>query len=107
MSHKYHVFVCTTSRPAGHPRGCCTSKGGGTAMFDQMMARFQKGMLWEKGVSLAQASCLGFCGNGPLMVVYPEGIWYQPVEAADYDEIVDSHFKKGQVVERLRVNPGH
>ena len=106
MSHKYHVFVCVTSRPPGHPRGCCTSKGGGQAMFDQMMQRFQRGMLWEKGVSLAQSSCLGFCGDGPLMVVYPDGVWYRPAEAADYDEIVESHLKGGVVVERLRVPAG-
>lgn len=106
MSHKYHAFVCGQSRPAGHPRGCCTSKGGGQAMFDQLFQRFQQGMLWEKGVSVAQTSCLGFCGSGPLMVVYPEGVWYQPKEAADYDEIVQSHFLEGKVVERLRVTPG-
>lgn len=106
MSHKYHAFVCVQSRPEGHPRGCCTSRGGGQAMFEQLMQRFQQGMLWEKGVSVAQASCLGFCGNGPLMVVYPEGVWYQPTESKDFDEIVQSHFIEGKVVERLRVTPG-
>lgn len=106
MSHKYHAFVCVQARPPGHPRGCCTTKGGGQAMFDQMMQRFQQGMLWEKGVSLAQASCLGFCGAGPLMVVYPEGIWYAPSKPEDYDEIVQSHFIEGKPVERLRVTPG-
>lgn len=105
MSHKYHAFVCGQSRPEGHPRGCCTSKGGGKTMFDQLFQRFQQGMLWEKGVSVAQASCLGFCGNGPLMVVYPEGVWYQPKEDKDFDEIVQSHFLEGKVVERLKVTP--
>jgi (2Fe-2S) ferredoxin len=105
MSHKYHVFVCGQSRPPGHPRGCCTSRGGGQPLSERLMQKFQEGMLWEKGVSVSQASCLGFCGYGPLMVVYPEGVWYQPKEAADIDEIVASHFGEGKVVERLRVTP--
>ena len=40
-----------------------------------------------------------------LAVVYPEGVWYSYVDAADIDEIVESHLKNGQVVERLRTPP--
>lgn len=105
MAPKYHAFLCTTSRPAGHPRGCCTSKGGGQPLFDRLMQNFQQGMLWEKGVSIAQASCLGTCNAGPVMVVYPDNVWYQPKSAEDIDEIVTSHFGKGEPVERLRFNP--
>ena len=105
MSHKYHVFVCAASRPPGHPRGSCTSKGGGQALLEQLTRRVQEGQLWEKGVGVAQSSCLGFCNSGPLMVVYPEGVWYQPTGEDDVNEIVDSHFLKGEVVERLRVSP--
>lgn len=104
MSHKYHAFVCTQQRPAGHPRGCCSSKGA-QPLMERLMARFSQGMLWEKGVSVAQASCLGFCGMGPVMVVYPEGVWYQPKNDQDIDDIVENHFGKGEVVERLRVYP--
>ena len=39
------------------------------------------------------------------MVVYPEGIWYRPTSSDDVNEIVDNHFLKGEVVERLRVTP--
>jgi (2Fe-2S) ferredoxin len=39
-------------------------------------------------------------------VVYPEGVWYTFVDTSDIDEIVDSHLKNGQVVERLVV-PAH
>lgn len=105
MAPKYHAFLCTTSRPAGHPRGCCTSKGGGQPLFDRLMQKFQQGMLWEKGVSIAQASCLGACNAGPVMVVYPDNVWYQPKNADDIDEIVSSHFGKGEPVERLRFTP--
>jgi (2Fe-2S) ferredoxin len=54
-------------------------------------------------VGMAATGCLGFCNAGPLMVVYPEGIWYQPRSAEDIDEIVQSHFVEGRPVERLIV----
>lgn len=103
-SPKYHAFFCTTSRPPGHPRGCCISKGG-QPLFERLMGKFQQAMLWDKGVSVAQASCLGACNAGPVMVVYPENVWYAPKTAEDIDEIVASHFGKGEVVQRLRFNP--
>ena len=105
MSHKYHAFVCVQKRPPGHPRGCCTTKGGGQQLFDRLATVMSDRNLWQNGISISQASCLGFCNVGPAMVVYPEGIWYQPTTAADMDEIVQSHFVEGKPVERLRVYP--
>jgi (2Fe-2S) ferredoxin len=104
-SPKYHAFMCTTSRPEGHPRGCCTSKGGGQKLFDRLMQKFQAAMLWDKGVSIAQASCLGTCNAGPVLVVYPENVWYSPKTEDDIDEIVKSHFREGKVVDRLVFTP--
>jgi (2Fe-2S) ferredoxin len=49
------------------------------------------------------SGCLGFCDAGPLMVVYPQGVWYRPKSTADIDEIVDKHFKAGEVVDHLAV----
>ena len=45
------------------------------------------------------------CAAGPVAVVYPEGTWYTFVDESDIDEIVESHLKNGQVVERLLVPP--
>ncbi len=105
MSHKYHVFVCTQQRPEGHPRGCCTSRGGGVPFFDRLVELMTQRGLWDRGVSAAQTSCLGFCKFGPEMVVYPEGVWYKPVVLDDIDEIVQSHLTDGKPVERLRIYP--
>ena len=53
-----------------------------------------------------KAGCLDRCAAGPVAVVYPEGVWYSFVDASDVDEIVESHLKKGEIVERLLV-PAH
>ena len=53
-----------------------------------------------------KARCLDRCAAGPVAVVYPEAVWYTYVDASDIDEIVESHLKNGQVVERLLV-PSH
>jgi (2Fe-2S) ferredoxin len=37
----------------------------------------------------------------PVVVVYPEGVWYERVDTDNIDEIIDEHIKKGKVVERL------
>ena len=54
-------------------------------------------------VRVNRAGCLDACATGVSVVVYPEAVWYTFVDNADIDEIIDSHLKKGQVVERLRL----
>ncbi len=52
-------------------------------------------------VRINRAGCLNQCGHGPMLVVYPEAIWYSGVQADDVDEIVNKHLVGGRVVERL------
>ena len=47
------------------------------------------------------AGCLDRCEEGPVCVVYPEGVWYTYVDEQDLDEIIESHLKNGQPVKRL------
>lgn len=54
-------------------------------------------------VRINRAGCLDRCGEGPLMVVYPEAIWYTFVDNDDIDEIISSHLQQGKVVERLQI----
>jgi (2Fe-2S) ferredoxin len=41
------------------------------------------------------------CSEGPLLVVYPEAIWYTYVDEQDIDEIISEHLQNGRVVDRL------
>jgi len=46
---------------------------------------------------------MGRCGQGPVLVIYPEGIWYTFKNEADLDEIIAQHLVNGNVVKRLQL----
>ena len=97
-----HVFVCTNRRPDGSPKGCCASKGS-----EELRLAFKKELDAAQltDVRANAAGCLDACERGPSVVVYPEGVWYQQVTLADVREIVQKHLLRGEVVERLRMQP--
>lgn len=49
------------------------------------------------------AGCMDRCSEGPVIAVYPEGVWYTYVDKDDIDEIVDEHLVHGRVVQRLKI----
>ncbi len=54
-------------------------------------------------VRINKSGCLDRCEEGPVMVIYPEAVWYTYVDEHDIDEIIDSHLVEGKVVERLKI----
>ncbi|HHT45878.1 MAG TPA: 4Fe-4S binding protein [Firmicutes bacterium] len=54
-----------------------------------------------KKVELKIAGCLGFCENGPLVLVFPGAVFYQQVQAEDAEEIVEKTVLQGEIIERL------
>ncbi len=97
--YKRHIFACFTQRPAGHPRGSCGAQGA-QPLWDRLGRQIEAGRL-AADVGFTPSGCLGFCGAGPLMVIYPEGVWYAPKSPDDIDEIVETHLKNGRLVDRL------
>jgi (2Fe-2S) ferredoxin len=96
-----HLFVCTNQRAADHPRGCCDGAGGADLLFRFKKALSDRGL---KGRLRAnKAGCLDHCEHGPVVVVYPEGVWYGGVAPADVESIVDEHLVGGRPVERLLI----
>ena len=77
---------------------------GAEAAFDHMKARVKKlGLSGEGKVRINRSGCLDRCSEGPLLVVYPQAIWYTFVDNQDIDEIIDGHLVNGKIVERLLV----
>lgn len=98
-----HVFFCLNQRDAGE-ESC--ARQGAQAGFDRCKSRVKEaGMSGPGQVRVNKAGCLDRCSGGPVLVVYPEAVWYTFVDNDDIDEIVDSHLKNGKVVERLLIPP--
>jgi len=100
-----HVFICVNQRPPGHPMGSCAEKGS-RDIYQKFMEKLQTDPELFMSVVITPTGCLGPCGMGPTMVVYPEGVWYGNIRLEDVEEIVNSHLKKDQPVERLVVSKG-
>lgn len=99
--YSHHVFFCCNQRDNG--RACCNNHGS-QEMRDYAKARVKSLGLAGKGMArINQAGCLDRCEEGPVIVVYPEGVWYTYVDRDDVDEIIDEHLINGRVVERLRI----
>ncbi len=101
--YKHHVFFCLNERSNGED--ACGHHGAQQA-FDHCKAKVRaEGLAGAGGVRGNKAGCLDRCAAGPVAVDYPEGTGYSYVDASDIDEIIDSHLKNGQVVERLLTAP--
>ena len=94
-----HIFFCTNERTNGE--NCCAQQGAQDAFEHCKKQVKHAGLAGPGKVRVNKAGCLDRCAAGPVAVVYPEGVWYSYVDNADIDEIVESHLKNGQVVERL------
>ena len=101
--YERHIFFCLNERKGGEE--CCAQHRAQDA-FDRCKAQVKAAGLAGPGqVRVNKAGCLDRCAGGPVAVVYPEETWYTFVDNADIDEIVESHLKNGQVVERLVLPP--
>lgn len=98
----HHVFVCNGKS--------CSAAGSAEvkeAFTRELLARnllfgkASKGKNPLGSIVLTDCGSVGFCAIGAAVLVYPDGIWYAPVRAADVREIVEEHIIGGRVVERL------
>lgn len=98
-----HLFICINERDDCDARGCCAATGG-----KDVAAWFKaegKARNWKGRVRANKAGCLDACEFGPVVVVYPEQVWYSPRTLEDVRTICDQHIDGGEVVEEL-VIPG-
>ena len=101
--YRQHVFFCTNQREDG--RRCC-GQCDAEALRDYLKRRTKDlDLVGPGGVRINTAGCLNRCAEGPVLVVYPDAVWYTYAERADLDEILNEHLINGRIVERLRL-PG-
>lgn len=97
--YRHHVFFCTNVRADGSK--ACGDCGAADIRGYAKDRIKQLGLSGKGKVRINSAGCLDRCNDGPVLVVYPEGVWYTYVDQEDIEEIVVSHLQNGKIVERL------
>ena len=89
--YRSHVLVCGGT-------GCTSS--GSEQIIQTLKDELKKNKL-QNEVAVVKTGCHGLCAEGPVMIVYPEAVFYSRVRPEDVEEIVSEHLLKGRIVERL------
>jgi len=101
--YRKHLFFCTNQRAEGAERPSC-AQCGSPELRAWMKSRVKElGLAGAGGVRVNIAGCLDRCELGPVLVVYPEGVWYTYIDEDDLEEILQSHVIEGRPVDRLRL----
>lgn len=88
--YKYHVFVCTSGKT-------CPLDG---SLHVHSVLKKKVAAAGLKGIArINHAGCMNQCGHGPMVVVYPEDVWYAHVDEEGASRIVDEHILGGRLVE--------
>jgi (2Fe-2S) ferredoxin len=95
-----HVLICANQRPEGHPRGSCASKNA-MGVWQKFGDLLNAKMAFDKVMISGLRSCVGPCGSGPIVIVYPDNVWYGNVTEGDVAEIFESHLLGDKPVDRL------
>ncbi len=96
--YERHVFVCTSGET-------CPDQGD-TEKFVKILRERARQLGQPGDVRINKAGCFSQCGRGPMIVFYPDDVWYAGVQESDLEEIFISHIVGGRPVERLRYDPG-
>ncbi|MDD3478290.1 MAG: NAD(P)H-dependent oxidoreductase subunit E, partial [Candidatus Izemoplasmatales bacterium] len=93
MLERMHILICGGT-------GCMSSHSKDIrSEFDTMLAKYEM----SEETKVVMTGCFGLCEKGPVVVVYPDEVFYSHVSVEDVEEIVKEHVVKGRVVERLLV----
>lgn len=94
--YQRHVFVCTGPRCAPD-----TSQ----EIYEALKSKLKELKVDQKLVRRAQVHCFGICQAGPILLVYPDGVWYHHVTQEKLARIIDEHLLGGKPIPEWTIQP--
>ena len=103
MTYRLHVFMCENRRADGQP--CCAQHNAAAKIKFLRQWLKKRGMHGRGKIRINRAGCMDQCQHGPILVVYPDAVWYRYNNENDLAEIAQQHLLNGKIVHRLRLPP--
>ena len=85
----HHIFICTNERDSSAARPSCLPQGSKKLKSAFKDAIKDAGL--KHKIRANESGCLDQCEHGPVVVIYPEAVWYGNVHVRDVDDIVQQH----------------